>query len=154
MGLGDGHIAELHRLLEAAIESDGAAKGNIQVLEPETGTLRILVQKGFGADFLAHFEVVKAFDSSACGRAAGIGNDVLISDVEKDLAFRPHLQIARGAGFRSVRSIPIVDARGGVCGVLSVHSTVPRTDPVAEGVAVIARRVGEILELVFPAGGP
>ena len=138
-------INELHRLLEMAIEREGAVKGNIQIFEPETESLRILVHIGFGAEFLSYFEVVKAFDSSACGRAAGIGNVVLVEDVETDRAFLPHRRIARRAGFRSVKSIPVFGSAGGVCGILSLHSAVPRTDEVSDGVAELARRVGELL---------
>jgi len=149
MRLAEDDVAELRRLLEEAIECDGAKMGNIQVFEPNTETLRIVVQKGFGPEFLSHFEVVRAFDSSACGRAVGVGNEIVIPDVEEDQAFRPHRRIARVAGFRSVKSVPVFDTRGGVCGVLSVHSAVPRTDQVSEGVAVIARRVGEVLQTIF-----
>lgn len=113
-------ISALQNLLEEAITVDKADMGNIQVYNKADETLRIVVQKGFGMEFLEHFKVVKAFDSSACGRAAGIGNVVAVSDVMHDTAFTPHRSIAKLAGFRSVKSVPLLSG-GKMLGVLSTH---------------------------------
>ncbi len=50
-----------------------------------------------------HFKVVKAFDSSACGRASGTGASVIITDITNDIAFIPHKRIVESAGFRAVK---------------------------------------------------
>jgi signal transduction protein with GAF and PtsI domain len=115
-------VAEkLNTFLAKAIKADGALKGNIQLYDKKNETLSIIAQQGFGPEFLKHFKVVKAFDSSACGRAAGIGSPVVISDVELDIGFKPHLKVARAEGFRSVKSIPLISLNNKCVGVLSTH---------------------------------
>ena len=113
-------IAELQDLLDEAIAIDQADMGTIHLYDAQTETLRIVVHKELNAEFLEYFNVVKPFDSSACGRAAGIGNIVVISDVMHDVAFTPHRPIAKRAGFRSVKSVPLL-AGGKLLGVLSIH---------------------------------
>jgi hypothetical protein len=49
------------KTLEGALTLAGADRGNIQVLDPVTGTLRIAAQYGFGAEFLDYFAVVVFF---------------------------------------------------------------------------------------------
>ncbi|MES2567579.1 MAG: hypothetical protein V4565_11970 [Bacteroidota bacterium] len=46
---------------------------------------------------------MKAFDSSACGRASGTGASVIITDITNDIAFIPHKRIVESAGFRAVK---------------------------------------------------
>jgi hypothetical protein len=102
----------LNDLLAQTISLDRATKGNIQVFEPETDSLRIIAQHGFDEMFLLHFEKVKRFDSSACGRAFGAGNWVLIPDILEDQAFKPHREVALASGIRSVKSIPVTGHDG------------------------------------------
>jgi GAF domain-containing protein len=121
-------VRRLRRLLAKAVILDRAAKGNIQLLDPEEGTLRIVAHSGFEPGFLRHFEVVRPFDSSACGRAFGQGGCVIIPDVTLDAGFAPHREIARAAGFRSVKSMPVVGEDGVARGVLSTHCPGVRWD--------------------------
>lgn len=111
--------------LEKVITNENVNMGNIQFLDPEKKVLVIAVHKGFRQDFLDYFEEVKPFDTSACGRAVGIGNTVIIPDVNIDQAFAAHRKIANEAGFRSVRSVPILAANNELLGVLSTHSAAP-----------------------------
>src|SRR5687768_8257762 len=83
----DETLAQLRELLARAIRLDGAQLGNIQLYDPSTKTLRIVVHEGFDQRFLSHFAVVNAFDSSACGRAAGVRSPIVIADVASDPAF-------------------------------------------------------------------
>ena len=121
-------MKRLETLLEKAIQLDGAAKGNIQVLDPAIDALRIAVHCNFDQAFLQHFETVKPFDASACGRASGLVDCVVIPDVNRDEAFAPHRAIARRTGFRSVKSIPLVGPDGRVLGVISTHAPEVRHD--------------------------
>lgn len=118
--------SSVSRLLDRAIALDRADFGNVQAFDPRTKTLRIVAQRGFDEDFLAYFRCVKAFDSSACGRAAGLGGAVVIADVERDPGFARHRKIAEAAGFRSVKSVPIRGRDGELVGVLSTHCRKPR----------------------------
>jgi hypothetical protein len=117
---------KLNKLLLKAIQMDKASMGNIQLLNSKQNTLSIVVQYGFSEDFLKHFETVKAFDSSACGRAIGIGSAILICDVLEDIGFKPHRKIAKAADFRAVKSVPLKTPDNKFVGVLSTHFRQPK----------------------------
>jgi GAF domain-containing protein len=104
---------------------------NVQLYNPHTKRLEIVVQRGFTQDFLDHFSVV-AEDSSACGRALQRGERVIIDDVERDPGFAPHRQIAAAAGFRTVQSTPLVSRSGEPLGMLSTHFRHPHRPPARE----------------------
>lgn len=112
---------KIETYLFKAIEIDEATKGNIQLYNKIEETLTIISQTGFSKEFLEYFKVVKAFDTSACGRAIGIGSPVVIGDVNLDIGFAPHLKIARVEGFRAVKSVPLISSNNNFVGVLSTH---------------------------------
>jgi GAF domain-containing protein len=85
-----------------------------------TGSLRIAVQHGFGAEFLDHFAVV-GDDRSACGRAARQRAQTVIVDVNVDASFAPHRDIAASSAFRAVQSTPLTERTGRLLGVVSTH---------------------------------
>jgi hypothetical protein len=122
------HGAFLARALEGALDLAGAELGNVQVLDRATGSLRIAVQHGFGAEFLDHFAVVDD-DRSACGRAAKECAQTVIADVNADASFAPHRDAAAAAAFRAVQSTPLVDATGHLLGVVSTHYRYPYAPP-------------------------
>jgi hypothetical protein len=138
---------EVSYLLSQAIEIDGADMGNIQLFYQREQILTIIAQKGFDRIFLEYFETVKAFDSSACGRAIGIGSTVVISDVNLDIGFAPHRNIAKSAGFRAVKSVPLNDKDNNYVGVLSTHYKKPKWDWETKKITTIT---GEIAELLSP----
>jgi GAF domain-containing protein len=118
----------LGRLLDKAIQLDRALKGTLQVFEPDTDSLKIIAHRGFDEAFLRHFETVKRFDSSACGRAFGTGNLVTIPDILEDEAFRPNREVVLVNGIRSVKCIPVVGSDDRLEGVLATHSPWVRWD--------------------------
>jgi hypothetical protein len=140
--------ARLAQLLAEAIALDRAAKGNIQALDQASGVLKIVAHHGFNKAFLRHFENVKPFDSSACGRAFGAQRCIMIPDVLMDRAFAPHREIAASNGFRSVKSIPVVAPDGRFHGVLSTHSPGVRWDWELDSTHHIAAEIAALL------GGP
>lgn len=107
----------LHRLLDAAIEADYAVLGNIQLFNPQLGTLQIVAQRGFDLEFLQHFETVRADDGCSCGRALSQKRRVVVSDITQDA---PYLSIAKASGYRAVQSTPLC-SNGVLLGVLSTH---------------------------------
>ncbi len=70
----------LPKVLEGALSLTGADFGNIQILDPATGSLKIVTQAGFGPEFLDYFAVVDD-NQSACGRAARQGAQIVVADV-------------------------------------------------------------------------
>lgn len=110
----------LTRALEGALELADADRGNIQILDPATGSLKIAAQHGFGAEFLDYFAVVDD-DRSACGRAAKERAQTVIVDVTIDASFAPHRDIAAASAFRAVQSTPLIGRTGRLLGVVSTH---------------------------------
>ena len=140
-------VRELQECLDAAIASQGADKGNIQLLDA-TGALRIVVHSGFGKDFLDYFASVRVDGCSVCARAFRAGSPVEVLDVDKDRAFEPHLPIAKSAGFRGVQSMPIANLDGTVVGMLSVHfaSPLPSTEWKIESLRASAAHLASVLD--------
>jgi GAF domain-containing protein len=132
-------------LLAQAIKLDRATRGNIQALAAQTGCLNIIAQVGFDEQFLRHFAAVEAFDASACGRAFGTGNWVMIPDILQDDAFAPHRAVVTSNDVRSVKSVPVIAPDGGIIGMLSTHSPQPRWDWERDNTRNIAAEIGRIL---------
>lgn len=109
----------LPKVLKGALSLTGADFGNIQILDPATGSLKIVTHVGFSSEFLDYFAVVD--DHAACGRAARQGAQIVIADVHTDPGFAPHREIAAAAGFRAVQSTPLADYTGRLIGVVSTH---------------------------------
>lgn len=111
-------------ILDGALSLAGADFGNIQLLDPVGGSLRIVTQSGFGPEFLDYFAVV-GDPSSACGRTAKSSAQTVITDVTADPGFAPHRDIAAASGFRAVQSTPLADYAGRLIGMVSTHHRNP-----------------------------
>jgi GAF domain-containing protein len=114
--------------LEDALSMLRADRGNVQLIDPVSGSLRIAAQAGFSEEFLEYFAVVDD-EASACGRAAGHLAQTVITDVNTDSRFAPHRGIAAASGFRAVQSTPLIDLCGHLVGVLSTHYPRPYCPP-------------------------
>jgi hypothetical protein len=115
-----------HAALDQALQVTKGELGNVQLLDRSNRTsLEIVSQRGFKAAFLDCFRTVSVSDPSACGRALLLRKSVVIEDVLKDDGFRPFLDVALEAGFRSVQSTPLLSSGGAVWGVLSTHAATP-----------------------------
>ncbi|MEA2728301.1 MAG: hypothetical protein QOF70_2776 [Acetobacteraceae bacterium] len=116
-------LASLFReVLNSTIELQGADFGTIQLYDPETRTLRIVAQHGFGRQFLDRFRNVSVDDGSASARALKEGTRVIIQDVTLDPEFEPHRHIAASAGFRAMQCTPLIERSSGLpVGILSTH---------------------------------
>ena len=111
----------LPRVLDGLMSLTGADHGNIQLLDPATGMMRLVTQAGFGPEFLDYFAVVSGENGSVCGRAARQCAQTVITDVRADPDFAPHREIAAASGFRGVQSTPLVDYAGHLVGMVSTH---------------------------------
>lgn len=147
----------LPRVLDSALSLMGADFGNIQLLDPVSGSLRIVTQFGFGSRFIDHFAEVDD-DNSACGRAASECAQIVIADVDTDPGFAPHREIAAASGFRSVQSTPLLAPSGRLIGMVSTHFR-HRHRPPKQDLWLMeqhARSAGRAIatRLGVPAGGP
>src|SRR5215475_13111105 len=137
------------KVLEGALSLGGADRGNIQLVDPATGSLVIVAEHGFGPEFLEYFEVVDD-DRSACGRAARRHAQTVIADVTTDPGFAPHRAIAAASGFRAVQSTPLTDRAGRLIGMVSTHYRRPHR-PLARDRQVM-KRYGELAGRVVADG--
>lgn len=136
------------RALETMLSLARADRGNVQLVDAESGALRIVAHHGFDAEFLDHFAVVDD-DGSACGRAARHGAQLVISDVTTDPGFGPHREIAAASGFRAVQSTPLIDKAGRLVGVVSTHY--PRLyAPSARDLRIIRRYADLVSRVLAP----
>jgi anti-anti-sigma factor len=132
-----------------AIRVSGADTGNAQLMDPATGALRIVAQRGFKRPFLKFFETVHD-ESSACGSALMSGMPVWVPDVAASPIFAgtPALEVMLAAGSRAVASIPLRAEEGGaVLGMISVHCRQPTawTRQRKQRLAAVAAVTGRVL---------
>jgi hypothetical protein len=129
------------KTLAGALSLAGAGRGNLQLVDQETGSLVIVAEHGFGPEFLEYFAVVND-DRSACGRAAKRRAQTVISDVMTDPGFAAHRAIAAAAGFRAVMATPLTDRDGRLIGMVSTHYRRPYSPPPRD--RQVLRRYGEL----------
>jgi hypothetical protein len=141
------------KALAGALSLAGADRGNLQLVDQETGSLRIVAAHGFGTGFLEYFAVVDD-DGPACGRAAKRRAQTVIADVMTDPGFAAHRAIAAAEGFRAVVSTPLTDRHGRLVGMVSTHYRRPYSPPPRD--RQVLQRYGELVGqmLADQLGGP
>ncbi|GIE34327.1 hypothetical protein Ait01nite_073720 [Actinoplanes italicus] len=120
-------------VLSAALTLSRAAMGNVQLVDPVAGGLRMVAQIGFDAEFTEFFALVRE-RGTACGAALAEGRTVQVHDVERSGLFTAGAarDTVLSAGVRSVRSIPLTGPDGVTAGILSVHYPRPHEPDAAE----------------------
>jgi hypothetical protein len=118
--------AKLLEVFTSALSSQKADLGNFQLFDPVAGDLNIVMQRGFGMNFLNYFSRVNEQDGTVCARAMNHQSAVWIEDVYADPLFVEHYDIAHAAGFRAVHSVPVISSNQKFLGVLSAHYRTPR----------------------------
>ena len=141
-------LAVCNETVDEAIRAGGADMANMQLLNPASGALHIVAERGFGRPFLDFFETVYD-DESACGTALLAGRPVWVPEVETSPIFRgtPALDAMLEAGSRAVASLPVHDQDGRVIAMVSAHYRQPTgwTDGDVEQLAMAARTAGRRL---------
>ncbi|MFO1399171.1 MAG: ATP-binding protein [Burkholderiales bacterium] len=115
---------QLGEIIDVAIAVAGADFGNVQLLDPVNGDLRIVAQRGFPQWWLDFWASVTKGQGS-CGTALERGERVIVEDVEQSPIFMatPAMEIQRRAGVRAVQSTPLMAKSGSFLGVFSTHCT-------------------------------
>ena len=119
------HTGDLHALLReillAANELLGTTRGNIQLYDPDTRRLSLVVHQGFGQRFLERFN--EDGNPMICDRAADQLERVIVEDLtlEPGLKDTFDLAVLLGDGIRAVQSTPLVTRDGRLLGMLSTH---------------------------------
>lgn len=114
--------AVLLQVVDAAIAIGEADFGTIQPIDPATGDLKIVAQRGLPAEWVSHWDTVSR-GHGTCGSALDQGVRVLVEDVEQSPIFvgTPDLEVQRNAGIRAVQSTPLRTRSGKAVGVFSTH---------------------------------
>jgi PAS domain S-box-containing protein len=138
----------LEEVLSASLALMETDMGNVQLFEPDTRTLRIVVHRGLGREFLDYLQQAGTDTSAACAPAAGQGLAATIEDVDTDPQFAPHRTIAAITGFRAVHSTPVTSRTGELLGVLSTHFHEPHSPPARalRMIELYARQAADFLE--------
>lgn len=140
-------------LLNDVISISGADFGNVLLLNKEKTGFEIVAQRGVNLAFLKHFAFVplEKEDSDCCDRAVKENWRVRIEDVEKDHAFRDHLEIARSVPFRAMQSVPLLGRNGNLLGVITTQFREPRL-PNEEQLKELEHRIeqaGHLIEAMW-----
>jgi len=119
---GDDVDSCLEEILDVAIEITGADKGNIQLLNGDSETLRLVTQTGFDNPFVELFECAHNEDS-ACGVALKSKHRVVVENIDNSeiYAGKPSLQAMHEADVLAVESVPLVSSEGNALGIISTH---------------------------------
>jgi len=153
----DGHNVDgcLKDILNVSIEITGAEKGNIQLLNRESGSLRIAIQSGFDESFNDFFANVTD-ESVACGVALHSFQRVVVEDITESeiYAGKPSLDVMLKAGVRSVQSLPLLSSSGNLLGVISTHFSEPHRPSEQELrlMDLLARQTADYLERIRVEG--
>jgi PAS domain S-box-containing protein len=119
----EGNIQRLYEeILGAAIDLMQADGGMVQVLDDETGELRVLASQGFDQDMKNRFDRVKASAATSYGLALAQNERVLVDfDVPEHDDPDGTMRIYVEAGYRSAQSTPLVARTGKTIGMVTTH---------------------------------
>ncbi len=141
-------VAICAEVVARAIHHSGADRGNVQILDPASGALRIAAQQGFERPFLDFFETVDDAES-ACGTALAERRPTLVPDVARSPIFAgtPALDVMLEAGALAVVSVPVLRNDGSVVAMISAHRREPTawTGDQAGQLARLAAVTGQLL---------
>jgi PAS domain S-box-containing protein len=140
----------LRKIVETAMKIIGGDKGNLQIVDPNSGTLEIAAHSGFQKPFLKFFRNINADRASACAVALKQAKYTIVEDVTQSDIFRDKLSLHKllAAGVRAVHSVPLQSTAGNLVGILSVHFSTPhRPCPREIGfMDLLARQAADYLE--------
>jgi PAS domain S-box-containing protein len=147
---GDDFDGCLDEILTTAIAITSADKGNIQLLDEETGMLRIATQRGFEAPFLKFFAEVAAGEAATCGAALQAAGRIVVPDITQSEIFAGHpaLDVLLKEDLRAVQSTPLISSSGRVFGMISTHFRGPRQQHARDLhlMDLLARQTADYLE--------
>ena len=139
----------LQKILSAAIAVTRADKGNIQLLDLATGSLRIAAQRGFAAPFLSFFANARD-NGSACGASLQLLKRVIVEDVVTSEIFvgQPSQQVLLDEKVRAVTSTPLMGSDNTILGLISTHFHEPHhpSDSELHFLDLLSRQAADYLE--------
>ena len=145
----EGQLAPiLGTVVETAMAICHADFGNIQLLDPDTGDLRIVAHRGFPQWWLDYWDNVSA-GRGCCGTALEKGQRFIIGDVTTSPVFigTPDLDIQLKAGVRAVQSTPLVSRSGKRLGMFSTHYRTAQ-EPDARAIRLLDLLAAQIADII------
>jgi two-component sensor histidine kinase len=114
-------------ITKTAVAISGADKGNLQLFDETSRSLRIVAQQGFEEEFLKYFENVDDHVAASCGTAMASNEQVIVDDVLTSKIFvdQPAQKVLLEAEVRAVISTPLRSSKGNPLGVISTHFSRP-----------------------------
>jgi len=114
-------------ITKTAIAISGADKGNLQLFDETSRSLRIVAQQGFQEEFLKFFESVDDHAAASCGTAMVSSEQVVVDDVLTSKIFvgQPAQKVLLDAEVRAVMSTPLRSSKGNLLGIISTHYSRP-----------------------------
>ena len=133
-------------ILSAAMAITRSDAGTIQLYDPATHALVLLVTRGFPRAVTDHFRRVDADSRTACGIALRTNVRTYIDfDDETDEACRMHVE----AGYRSAQATPLLSREGEPLGMLNTHWRDSRHRPSERELRfldLLARQAADLME--------
>jgi two-component sensor histidine kinase len=113
-------------IIRTAIAISSADKGNMQVFDEASRSLRIVTQHDFNEKLLKCFATVDDVAAS-CGTAMATNEQVIVDDVLTNKIFLDELdqKALLDAAVRAIISTPLRSSKGNLLGVISTHFSRP-----------------------------
>ena len=114
-------------ITRTAIAISGAEKGNLQLFDEASHSLRIVAQQGFGEEFLKFVESADDHAAGSCGTAMASNDQIIVDDVLTSEIFvgQPAQKVLLDAKVRAFISTPLRSSKGNLLGVISTHFSRP-----------------------------
>jgi PAS domain S-box-containing protein len=146
---GDHFIENLSAMLETAIWIMEADRGNVQLYDPASRTMALVVQRGFEASFVERFASVGHDAHLPYGAAMAAGERFFVEDVAMTRAFGAEtVDALLEAGVRAFQSTPLVSSAGTALGMISTHFGRPHRPDARQCrlLDVLARQAADYIE--------
>lgn len=111
----------LTEVLDASMALLGTDLGTTQLYNPESHTLELVAQRGFGQEFVDYYAVVGSDHASACALAMESAEQVIVESTADDPRLKNDWPILLPAGSRAVVTTPFITRSGDLLGMVSTH---------------------------------
>jgi two-component sensor histidine kinase len=140
----------LAEITKTAIVISGADKGNMQLFDSVSHSLKIAAHHGFEQEFLKFFGNVDDHAAAACGLAMASNEQVIVSDVLTSDIFvgKPAQKVLLDSDVRAVVSTPLRSSKASLLGIISTHFGRPGKpgERQLRLLSILARQAADYLE--------
>jgi signal transduction histidine kinase/ActR/RegA family two-component response regulator len=138
------------QILLAAMGIMRSDMASMQMLDADSGDLRLLASKGLTPEAAAFWEWVRLDSDSTCAAALRTGQRTVVPDLETcdSIVGTPDFDMYRHAGIRAVQSTPLLSRSGSLLGMLSTHWREPHEPEVhhLRLLDILARQTADLIE--------